>query len=234
MKKMRCLIVDDDLMARRSLEILCQKVDFLSVDKLCENGAEAMIALKEFQSDLIFLDMEMPEVTGIEFLDAAPVLPQIIFFTGQKEFALQAFDYDVTDFLQKPTNFPRFKKAVDKAYLQFLSEENHSSTTAEKNEIYIKEDGKLCRIDQEDILYFENVGDYINVKTTRKSHIIHGTLKGLMEKIKNPQFMKIHRSFVINLRKIENIEDNSLLIDKKVIPISRANKPLLLSQLNLL
>ncbi len=231
---MKCIIVDDDLMARKSLEHLCNKVDFLSVERLCENGDEALKALSECQPDLVFLDMEMPEVTGIEFLEAAPVLPQVIFFTAKKEFALQAFDYDVTDFLQKPTNFPRFKKAVDKAYQIYLSEAPKMTSIAEQKDIYIREEGKLCRINQDDILYFENIGDYIRIKTVSKAHLIHGTLKSLLLKLKNPNFIKVHRSYVINLNKIEDIEDNSLLIGKKVIPISRVNKPLLLQQLNLL
>ena len=232
---MKCIIVDDDLMARKSLEHLCNKVDFLSVEKLCENGEQALEALLECQPDLVFLDMEMPEISGIEFLEAAPVLPQVIFFTSKKEFALQAFDYDVTDFLQKPTSFPRFKKAVDKAYQIYLAEaESSSSKSVANKDIYIREDGKLCRINQDEVLYFENLGDYIRIKTASKSHLIHGTLKGLLEKLKNPQFIKVHRSYVINLNKIEDIEDNSLLIDKKVIPISRVNKPILLKQLNLL
>lgn len=229
---MKCIIVDDDLMARKSLEMLCQKVDFLEVVKLCENGEEALQALIECQPDLVFLDMEMPKGTGIEFLESAAVLPQIIFFTAKKEFASEAFEYGVTDFLQKPTNYPRFKKAVDKAYKIFLSESSKSGF--ENNDIYIREEGKLCRINQNDILYFENIGDYIRVKTINNSHLIHGTLKGLLGKLKNPQFIKVHRSFVINLSKIEDIEDNSLLINKKVIPISRVNKPRLLNHLNLL
>lgn len=234
MQKMKCLLVDDDEMALKSLAHLCGRIEYLAIDQRCTNGEEALQALNQHQSDLIFLDMEMPGLSGIQFLDALPVLPQVIFFTSNKEFAMQAFDYNVTDFLHKPTSFPRFKKAVEKAYDQFSQEQNQSAKSSLSNEIFIKEDGKLCRINQNDILYFENVGDYIRVKTTEKSHIIHGTLKGLLSKIKNSQFLKVHRSFVINLRKIEDIEDNSLLIDKKVIPISRANKSLLLSQLNLL
>lgn len=231
MKQMNCIVVDDDLMARKSLNHLCKKIDFLNVLQLCENGKEGLEALQEHQPDLIFLDMEMPEVSGIEFLEAAAVLPQIIFFTSRREYAFEGFEYQVTDFLQKPATFPRFSQAVNKAYKIFLSEQQQKPAS---KEFYVRENGKLCRVHQDDILYFENVGDYIRLATTKGNHIIHGTLKGMAEKINNPQFIKVHRSYIINLDKIKDIEDNSLVIEKKVIPISRANKALLMSKLNML
>jgi DNA-binding LytR/AlgR family response regulator len=235
MKQMNCIVVDDDLMARKSLNHLCKKVGFLNVLQLCENGKEGLEALQEHPPDLIFLDMEMPEVSGIEFLELAAVLPQIIFFTSRREYAFEGFEYQVTDFLEKPATFPRFLQAVNKAYKIFIDEEqSQEQQKPASKEFYIRENGKLCRVHQDDILYFENVGDYIRLATTKGNHIIHGTLKGMSEKINNPQFIKVHRSYIINLDKIKDIEDNSLVIKKKVIPISRANKALLMSKLNML
>ncbi|MGK0390900.1 MAG: two-component SAPR family response regulator [Maribacter sp.] len=122
MKQMNCIVVDDDLMARKSLNHLCKKIEFLNVLQLCENGKEGLEALQKHQPDLIFLDMEMPEVSGIEFLESAAVLPQVIFFTSRREYAFEGFEYQVTDFLQKPATFPRFSQAVNKAYKIFLEE----------------------------------------------------------------------------------------------------------------
>ncbi len=230
MKKMNCIIVDDDLMARKSLERLCNKTDFLHVCQLCENGKMAQEALIEHEPDLIFLDIEMPEVSGLEFLDSVAVLPQVIFFTSNKEYAYNAFEYQVTDFLKKPTNYPRFLQAANKAYEIFKNEEQNIND----KEFYIRENGKLCRVNQTDILYFENVGDYIRLVTENGNHIFHGTLKKIALKIDSNQFVKVHRSYIININKIKDIEENSLVINKKVIPISRANKPHLMNLLNLL
>lgn len=230
---MKCIIVDDELMARKSLDRLCGKVDFLEVVAMCENGREALDAMDKHDPDLIFLDMEMPEVTGIEFLETVAVLPQVIFFTSKKEYAATAFEYQVTDFLQKPTNFPRFLSAVNKAH-KIFQEENTEVEVSTSKSFFIREEGRLCRIDQDEMLYLENVGDYIRIVTTERSHIIHGTLKGIMTKINDARFIKVHRSYIVNLTKIKDIEDNSLVIGKKVIPISRANKPLLMEHLNML
>lgn len=226
-----CMIVDDDMMARKSLERLCKKIESLNVVQICENGKEALDALSKEPIDLIFLDIEMPELTGIDFLHHAVSLPQVIFTTSKTEYAFEAFEYEVTDYLKKPIAFPRFQKAVEKA------EEIHKKNNAYRanaNEVYVREEGRLTRIPYEDILYFENVGDYVRVKTHNSSHIIHGTLKGIDAKLTNPQFLKVHRSFIVNLSKIKDIEENTLVIDKKVIPISRANKPVLMGKLNLL
>ncbi len=230
---MKCIIVDDELMARKSLDRLCSKVDFLEVVAMCENGKEALDAMDKHDPDLIFLDMEMPELTGIEFLETVAVLPQVIFFTSKKEFAATAFEYQVTDFLHKPTNFPRFLAAVNKAH-KIFKQENALVEVKSSKSFFIREEGRLCRVDQDEMLYLENVGDYIRIVTTERSHIIHGTLKGIMPKINDARFIKVHRSYIVNLTKIKDIEDNSLVIGKKVIPISRANKPLLLEHLNML
>lgn len=228
---LNCMIVDDDLMARKSLERLCKKIDSLNVVQICENGKVALDALSVEVIDLIFLDIEMPELTGIDFLNHAVSLPQVIFTTSKTEYAFEAFEYQVTDYLKKPIAFPRFQVAVEKA---MEIHQKNNAYRASANEVYVRNEGRLIRIPYDEILYFENVGDYVRVKTLNSSHIIHGTLKGVDAKMTNPQFLKVHRSFIVNLSKIKDIEENTLVIDKKVIPISRANKPVLMSKLNLL
>ncbi|MFK7935389.1 MAG: LytR/AlgR family response regulator transcription factor [Saprospiraceae bacterium] len=229
---MKCIIVDDELMARKSLERFCSKIDFLQLVQTCENGREALEVISQQDIDLIFLDVEMPELTGIDLLEKAAALPQVIFITSKTEYAYDAFQYQVTDYLKKPINFLRFQQAVQKAKEVHEQQQADSQTT--QKEVYVREDGRLVRLPFADILYFENVGDYIRVKTERNSHIIHGSLKSVAARLNHPQFLKVHRSFIVNLDKIKDIEENTLVIDKKVIPISRANKPLLLNRLNLL
>lgn len=228
---LNCMIVDDDLIDRKSLERLCKKMENLSLVRVCENGKEALHALKTDMIDLIFLDIEMPELTGIDFLHHAVSLPQVIFTTSNTEYAVEAFEYQVTDYLKKPIAFPRFRIAVEKAVDNFIRMNNYR---AQAKEVYIREEGRLVRIPFENILYFENVGDYIRLKTTENNHIIHGTLKNIVGKLKNPDFLRVHRSFIVNLSKIKDIKENTLVIDKKVIPISRSHKPTLMSKLNLL
>lgn len=228
---LNCMIVDDDLIDRKSLERLCKKIEALSLVKVCENGKQALEALSKQKIDLVFLDIEMPELTGIDFLRHAVSLPQVIFTTSNTDYGIEAFEYQVTDYLKKPIAFPRFRIAVEKALDNHIRN-HHYRAVAE--EVYIREEGRLVRVPYADILYFENVGDYIRLKTTDSHHIIHGTLKSIDAKLTSPRFLRVHRSFVINLGKIKDIKENTLVIDKKVIPISRTQKPVLMSKLNLL
>ena len=228
---LNCMLVDDDLMARKSIERLCRKTDVLSVVAVCENAEEALEVLKTSAVDLIFLDVEMPGLSGIDFMDKAVYLPQIVMTTSKTEYAYEAFEYQVTDYLKKPFSYPRFLKAVEKAQEFFEKSQEYK---ANANEVYVKEEGKFVRISYEDILFFENVGDYVRIKTAHSSHIIHSTLKNIDSKLPNTQFLKVHRSFIVNMEKIVDIQENSLVIGDVVIPISRSNKPLLMSRLNFL
>lgn len=231
MANYECIIIDDDLMARKSLEHLCAKIDELSIVGIFEKGQDALDYLSKNTVDLIFLDIEMPGMTGLEFIDQAPTFAQIIFTTSNPEYAYDAFEYKVTDFLKKPIGMPRFLQAVDKAKDIIIRSRAYR---ADAKEIYVKEDGRYTRLAFEDILYFENVGDYVKVQATSNHHIIHSTLKAVEEKLESYDFLKVHRSYIVNLRKIQDIEENSLVIGKKVIPISRANKRGLMDMLNIL
>jgi len=226
-----CIIVDDDLMCRKSLERLVKKSGQLEILHIFENAEEALPVLQKTPVDLLFLDIEMPGLTGLELLAQLPVLPQVIFTTSKTEYAHEAFEYQAVDYLKKPIIFPRFQVAVQKAIDQAEKNNNFGQTKAE---IYIREDRKFIRLDFDDILFFENAGDYVRIKTETGSHIIHGTLSGIAGKLEDPRFLKVHRSFIVNLQKIKDIEDGSLVIEKTVIPISRAHKPILMSRLNFL
>ena len=232
-ERLRCLIVEDEIMARKSLTKLCEKIDRLELVDSFDNGQDALIAIENDSIDLVFLDIEMPGMTGIELLEKLTVSPQIIFTTGNKEYAFEAFEYDVTDFLKKPITQLRFVKAVEKAFLR-QEQLNAIASASSKNEIYIRTDGRYVRVSYKDILYFENVGDYVKVLTDAGNHIIHGSMKSIDSRIQHPRFLKVHRSYIVNLDKVKDIEDNTLVIGKAVIPISRAHKPILMRSINLL
>lgn len=232
-KKLKCLIVEDEIMAKKSLTKLCEKMESLELVGTYENGKDALVAIEKDDIDLIFLDIEMPGMTGLELLEQLVVFPQIIFTTGNKEYAYEAFEYDITDFLKKPITQLRFVKAVEKA-IHRQDQLNAIATASSKNEIYIKSDGKYIRLAYRDILFFENVGDYVKVLTDSGNYIIHGSMKSIDSRILHPRFLKVHRSYIVNLDKVKDIEDNTLVIAKSVIPISRAHKPILMKTINIL
>jgi len=229
--KLTCIIVDDDLMCRKSLERLVLKNGQIEILGVFENGEDALDFLDESPVDLLFLDVEMPGLSGTELLGQLTVSPHVVFTTSKTEYAHEAFEFQAIDYLKKPITFPRFQIAVQKV----LEQSDKSDDFQQKNsEIYIREDRKFVRLDLGDILFFENVGDYVRVKTETGSHIIHGTLSGIAGRLEDPRFLKVHRSFIVNLQKIKDIEDSSLVIEKTVIPISRAHKSVLMSRLSIL
>lgn len=229
--KMKCLIVDDDEMARASLEHLCSKIDELEIVAACDNGIEAMRLLKQEAIDLVFLDIEMPDLSGLDLVKTLDQLPQIIFVSGHTKYAIEAFEYHVTDFLVKPIDLPRLIKSIDHAQsLADKKEENH-----DLRELFVKVDGRLVRLSYDDILYVESIGDYVVFNTVKKEKfIVHSTLKNIDAKLQHPEFLKVHRAFVVNLTKIVDIEESNLVIGDKVVPISRAHKPILLKRIKTL
>ena len=229
--KLSCIIVDDEMIARRSLQHLCQKVPSLHLVDTFEHPQDVLSFLEDNTIDLIFLDVEMPGISGIELMNQIGNLCQVILTTSKTDYAYDAFQYHVTDYLKKPIFFPRFEQAVLKAIDQ------HKQSGARKSnseEIYIRVNGKYVRIAFQDILYIENAGDYVCIKTKQGSHIIPGTIKSINTRLRDPRFLKVHRSFIVNLNEIKDIEDSTLVIESKVIPVSRAHRSLLVSHLNVL
>lgn len=230
---MNCLIVDDELMARKSLEKFCSKSIELTLIGTCENAEDALLLLQKNEIDLLFLDIEMPGMNGLELLEVLPYMPQVIFTTSNKEYAFEAFEYDITDFLKKPITQPRFDKAVAKAKKQ-QGQLTAIAQSSANEEIYVRADKKLTRLPFDSILYFENVGDYVKVHSTSGAFVFHYTIKTLETKLTHPRFLKVHRAFIVNMSKIIDIQDNSLTIGDSVIPISRAHKSVLMNAINLL
>ena len=228
---MNCIIVDDDEMARVSLQMLCEKIEDLTVIESFESGIDALNWLKKGETDIVFLDIEMPDLSGMELVKTVDDLPQIIFTTSHSKYALEAFEYQVTDFLPKPVELARLLKAVDRA----KELNDNVSPQEEQRQLFIRVDGKFVRVELDDILYIESYGAYVRFYSeTGKKYIVHSTIKNIDQKITNNSFLKVHRSYVVNLDKIVDIEETNLLIKDKVIPVSRAYRPVLMKKIKTL
>jgi two-component system response regulator LytT len=231
MDPLKSLIVDDDAMARTSLDIFCKKVEEVEVVGVCENALEARNFLKENEIDLLFLDVEMPGLTGVELVQTTDHLPDIIFISSRKEYAADAFEFQdlVVDFIPKPVSLPRLKVAIERALEKRKEEE---ALSLQKDYVFVRSEGRLIRIDLNDLQYVETVGDYVAFQTSKEKFMVHSTLSNIDKKLEHSDFLKVHRSYIVNLSKIVDIADNTIVIGKKVIPVSRAFRPILLKRIN--
>ncbi len=227
---MDTVIIDDDRMSINHLELYCQKIPSLNFIQSFIDPKMALLFLEKKPVDLLLLDVEMPDISGIELLSKLPIRPEVIFTTSKTDYAFDAFQFGAVDYLQKPFNFLRFEKAIDKV-LQRRDTTATLTKEKDKNSLYIKEKGKLVRLDVNDILYFENVRDYVCVKTNQQTYTIISTLKDIVKKLPESVFLKVHRSYIININKIVDIDNTSLVISNKVIPISRVNRPILMNKI---
>ena len=235
---MNCIIIDDEEMARAIIEKIIQNIPQLNLLKEFSNAMDAIKYLNQNEVDLIFLDIHMPDFTGFDFIKTIKNPPKIILITSDKDFAIEAFEYEcIVDYLVKPITKDRFEKAIQKVNampLPATSVTNKSAGVDNANEFYINIDRRLIKIEFASVNIVEAKGDYIHIKTENKNYVVHSTLKKIEDKLPESLFLKVHRSFIINTKKIIDIEDNSVLIGKDVVPVSRANRPDLMKRLNLL
>lgn len=233
---MKCIIVDDEKTARVIIDTLCKEINDLEILSQFSNAIEALKFLNENKVDLIFLDIHMPAFSGLDFIKALKNPPKIILTTSDPQFAIEAFEYNfIVDYLLKPIILSRFQKAIKKAENKKVEPTiPHLKDQKNLNDFYVNIDRRLIKIDLPSIYLIEAKGDYIQIKTDDKNYIVHSTLKKIEEKLPDTLFLKIHRSFIINIKKIIDIEDNSVLIKKDVIPVSRSKRPELMKRLNLL
>ncbi|WP_431156716.1 LytR/AlgR family response regulator transcription factor [Winogradskyella poriferorum] len=237
---MNCIIIDDEATARAIISQLCSNVPSLTVLDEFPNAIQAIKYLNQNEVDLIFLDIHMPDFTGFDFIETINNPPKIVLTTSDANFAIQAFEYDcIVDYLVKPIGLERFAKAIEKAKLTPVSVSPNaggsaSLETTSGNDLYVNIARRLIKIDFPSIYLVEAKGDYILIKTEDKNYTVHSTLKKIEEKLPDNLFLKVHRSYIININKIVDIEDNSVLIKRDVIPVSRSNRPELMKRLNLL
>ncbi|MEX0272901.1 MAG: LytR/AlgR family response regulator transcription factor [Flavobacteriaceae bacterium] len=235
---MTCIIVDDEATARAVVAKLCKTTMGLDIVEEFSNAIDAMKYLGENTVDVMFLDIHMPTFTGIDLIKTLKDPPLIVMTTSDPQYAIEAFEYEsIVDYLVKPITEERFAKTVQKIKGAMDKRSVSPSGKDEKEggeDLYINIDRRLIKIKMNEILFVEAKGDYIDVNTETESYRVHSTLKKIKEKLPDHTFLQIHRSYIINFNKIIDIEDNSVLIKKSVIPISRSNRPELMRRLNLL
>jgi DNA-binding LytR/AlgR family response regulator len=231
---MRCLIVDDNQLARMGMKQLVAQVQILELVAECSDAMQAYNYLNSEQIDLLFLDIEMPGMTGIELTKKlGNKKPLIIFTTAKPDYAVEAFELNVVDYIVKPVTTARFLQAVEKAKEAFDSNKQEVKIEAQEF-VFVKDNGVLKKINVDDILYLEAMGDYVKVHTLQKFHVLHSTLKSIEEKLPLNKFLRIHRSYIVSLQKIDFIQDGVISIGKASIPVAETYKSSLNKRLNLL
>jgi DNA-binding LytR/AlgR family response regulator len=218
--KYSSVIVEDLQAAADFLKKFCERSGMIEVQGHFLNAEDALTFLSENLVDVIFLDVEMPGLSGFGLMDRLVYTPQVILTTSKTEYAYDAFQYNVTDYLKKPFTYQRFLESVQK--IQVLKDEQDAESATDH--IFIKADGKLVRLENEDILYIESMGDYVKFVTGDKKYITHNTIKNLETKVDPLRFMKVHRSFIVNMARIDDIQENCLYMKGTSIPISKAHK----------
>jgi DNA-binding LytR/AlgR family response regulator len=231
---MRCLIIDDNQLARMAMNKLVSQVQMLELVAECSDAMEAYNYLNSEQIDLLFLDIEMPGMTGIELTKKLGAKkPLIVFTTAKTDYAVEAFELNVVDYLVKPVSLARFLQAVERAKETYDS--NKQEVKIEAREfVFVKDNGILKKLNVDDILYLEAMGDYVKVHTAQKFHVLHSTLKSIEEKLPPNKFLRIHRSYIVALQKIDFIQDGIITIGKATIPVAETYKSALNKRLNLL
>ncbi len=240
---MNCIIIDDDKLSRKVVKEFVERTDTLNLIDSYESAVEAINALENIDEkiELVFLDIEMPDMSGMEFMQSLDDYPQIIIISAKENYALEAFEYDVIDYLLKPVSYSRFFKAITKAIKRTNESIGFRYTPQGVNsddEIFIKKNSTLVRLKYNDILFIEALENYITVATFDEKYTIHFTMKAIEKKLPFVKFKRVHRSYIVNVNTIKGIEDNSVIIQlkngTKLIPIGKSYKENLMKDLNLI
>ena len=229
-KKIKCLVIDDELPAREILKKHITGVEALELCGICTNAVEAISFLKDNRVDLLFLDIQMPYLLGTSFLRTLKNPPNVIFTTAYRKYAVEGFELDAVDYLLKPISFERFLKGVNKVLQLNLLGKGETAMTTEIHQesmppfLYFRANRKMVKILFNDILYIEGLNDYIKIITINKTIITKHLLASLEEMLPSNAFIRIHKSFIIAINKIESFNADSVEIDKKDIPVGRLFK----------
>jgi len=223
MKKISCIIIDDEPNAIKLLESHILKVPSLELKYKCYNGVEGLAYIKTNPVDLIFLDINMPLLNGIELTRILSTQQKVIFTTAYSDYAVDSYDYDALDYVLKPITFERFMKAVTKAENYFQVQSKYEKKTDIETYMFVKAERQLVKVNYSEILFFEAQKEYINIHTTREKYLFYKRMKDLEEQLPD-NFIRVHHSFIINLDCINRIDANSVIINNKEIPIGASYK----------
>ena len=225
----KCLIIDDEPIAIRVIKKHLSAFTDFEVVAECNNALEAMPVLSKENIDLLFCDIQMPQISGVDFIRTLAHPPKVIFTTAYRDYALEAFELNVIDYLLKPISFERFTKAINN-FLELESFKNPQIQNNENNDIqkqefiFLKADKKHYKIDLCDIFYFESMGDYVIAFTAGKKIVTKEKISNLAEKLPENQFLQIHRSYIISIPKIESVGPGFVEVNKKKLPVGRSYK----------
>lgn len=213
-----CLVVDDEPIAREGMMEYVRQVDYLNPAAQSKSAAEAAGLLQKHKIDLIFLDIQMPKLSGIEFVRALAEPPLVIFTTAYSEYALEGFELDVVDYLMKPISFARFLKAAEKAQSYMQARNKEVSIT--NDFFFIKCNGKIEKIMMAEVVYIEAMSNYVIIHTLHKKYITYLTFSGIEEQLPTDLFVRIHKSYIVSISAIQTIDGNKILTNSEKLPIS--------------
>lgn len=217
MRQISCIITDDEPIARKGLRKYVEKVAFLKLAGECEDALQLSGMLKSEKPELLFLDIEMPYISGIDFLAGIAHPPKVIITTAYEQYAIKGYELDVADYLLKPISFERFLQAVNKVYDRIERERKPDG----EQYIFVKSNGLLKKVFLDDILFAEGMENYVLIHTRDSKEVVHATLKSLTDSLPKDTFIQVHRSYIVNRTKVEAIEGNTINIGKTRIPVSR-------------
>lgn len=228
---LKCAVVDDSSLQRLSIVKLIKDHPNLKLVAEYTNAIETKNGLLDTEVDLIFLDIEMPILTGFELLDDLPNKPQIIFVTGKTKYAFKAFDYDAVDYIHKPVNRERFNNAVSKA-INLYQLKTNGTPVVDENFIFVKSNLKNRKVFLNKLKYIEALGDYVKFVTEKDTFVVLSTMKSFEKQLPNDKFLRIHKSYIVNLEKVERYNSKNIEIDKQKLPLSRHKKSNLIEALS--
>lgn len=227
---MKCIIVDDERPAIRLTKNYIEKLPFLELIGVCENGIEALELLNKHDIDLVFLDIQMPDLTGLDLIKALKNKPQIILITAYPDHAVEGFELAVTDYLVKPVSFDRFIKAVNRARDQH--QKSDTAPIIEQDHFFVKSNYKQIKVLFADILFIQGMGAYVDIRTTDKRYVVHQTMKKMKETLPENMFYRVHKSYLIPLDKIETVYGSTIEIQEHKIPIGKSYREAFLAKIN--
>ncbi|UOQ78342.1 LytTR family DNA-binding domain-containing protein [Hymenobacter sp. 5516J-16] len=233
---LRCLVVDDDPLALQIVENCVATTPFLVHAGSCSSAIAAAEVLRTEPIDLLFLDVEMPLMSGLDLVRTLQHPPLVILITSSKSYAVEAFEHEVLDYVVKPISYARFLQAAQKALAAHETHLNPALDTivAPTNTqfTFVKVDNKLLKVLFDDVRYVEALGDYVHIVTAKSKLIVYSTMRAVEEKFPSTLFVRVHRSFIVNLKRVQTIEDNTVVIDEKHIPIGQTYQREVFQRLN--
>jgi DNA-binding LytR/AlgR family response regulator len=225
--KIKCIAIDDEPLALKKIASYIEKIPFLEIVTECRSAFEAMEAMKNIKVELLFIDINMPELNGLEFIKSLIDKPYVVFTTAYGEYAVEGFQVDAVDYLLKPISFSNFLKAANKVktLVELKESKQKESIKTTANHLFVKSEYKLIRIELDDIKYIESQHEYIKIHLVNANPVMTQlSLKGIDEQLPSDRFMRVHRSFIVNLAKISVVERNRIVFDKVYIPVSEQYK----------